>query len=477
MIGTLSHLGGNSAHDNKDNLVTPSRRLDDTLAGRARYVYLGLRSAHAVILAGRLNSHGLSMNPMIKLKYLRHPIRTATSARSMVAARLHMRRFAFHGKRHFANDSRYDLDSVTNGFAPHPDDGAHETTLQKRITSAYVKAVEQEQSAPEAYKATPWWESVRRSSLQPVMQALRSCDTNALRKMYRNLYRDPCSAGLMAVPYGMSNAFFRPQISDVHRHFYLSDTLYRLDYWKERTGGLLPLSDLTGPTVGNPFGAIIDGILIRSGAEYQHYCAYKIAQLLKSDLGTVQELGGGFGAMAYYLLRNRAGLTYIDFDVPESIALASYFLMKSFPHLRFLLYGEEALTTHALERADVILMPLSSLEQMPAKAAHLAFSSHAMADLGKTAMAKYLAHISRTTRDTFLYIGSARSYAGLTDCLRQVSGSFQLLELGPSGWNAHKTKGVDEIECSYGITHDASSDPNIISKTGDRAASALQRAG
>ena len=46
IIGTLSHLVGSSAHDNKDNLVTPSRRLDDTLAGRARYVYLGLKSVH-----------------------------------------------------------------------------------------------------------------------------------------------------------------------------------------------------------------------------------------------------------------------------------------------------------------------------------------------------------------------------------------------------------------------------------------------
>jgi hypothetical protein len=391
---------------------------------------------------------------MIKLKHLRHPVRTATVAKSMISARLHMRRFALHGKRTFANDSRYHLQSVTDGFAPQANKAIDDTQLLKRIALAYARAVEQERSAPNAYHATGWWEGVRRCNLRPVLEALQSGDTCALSRMYRNFFRDPCSAGLVAVPYGMSHAYFGTRICDVHRHFYLSDTLYRVDHWQEQTGGRFPLSDLAGPAVGNPFGAVIDGILVRAGAEYQHYCAYRIEQLLHSSLATVVEVGGGFGGTAYYLLRNLIGLTYIDFDVPESTALASYFLMKSFPHLRFLLYGEGDLTANALERADVILMPLSSLMDMPLKSANLTFSSHAMSDLSRSAMAEYLEQISRATQEYFLYIGSARSHTILSELLQHVCESFQLMEMRCCDWNKHRMSHPEEIECSYRISYD-----------------------
>jgi putative sugar O-methyltransferase len=386
---------------------------------------------------------------MMKLKYLRHPIRTANVAKALLAARFNMQRFASNSERHFRGDARYDLQNVTNGFASRIDDRNDDAELLERICRAYIRAVRRQQFAPEAYKATEWWERIRQESLGPVTKALLTRDTTTLRRMYRNFFRDPCAAGLLSVPYGMSKAYFGKTIKNFHRRFYLSDVLHRIDYWKAQTSGRFALHDLAGPMVGNPFGVLIEETLVRTGSEYQHYSAQKICNLLESGTETVAEIGGGYGGMAYYLLRDRPNVTYIDFDVPESIALTSYYLLKTFPQLTFLLYGEEDLTKEAIARADVILLPPFELAAMPTGSVDIAFSSHAMSDVSSLAMGEYLDNVARMTRKDFLYIGDSKAGKLISDLVDQSYESIKLMETHLSGWHDHKASGVSEVECLY----------------------------
>jgi putative sugar O-methyltransferase len=379
---------------------------------------------------------------MVKLKYLRHPFQTANAAKAMFAARLNMWQFANHGKRRFRNDPRYDLQNVTNGFASRIDETGDDTELLERICTAYIRAMKQQQLAPETYKATDWWQQVRQRSLGPVTKALMTRDVDSLRKMYRNFFRDPCSSGLLGAPYGMSNAYFGGKIKDVYRSFYLSHVLYRLDYWMTLTNGRFALPDLASPRIGNPFGVSIEGTHIRVGSEYAHYCADRIDSLTDSDTAVVAEIGGGFGGMAYYLLRDRGKVKYLDFDIPESIALASYYLLKAFPRLTFLLYGESDLTKEAIARADVVLMPVFELATMPAESVDVAFSSHAMSDISSEALVDYLYNIDRMTRGCFLYIGNSRASESISGLMSQTHDSFELTETRSSGWHSHKVSGA-----------------------------------
>jgi putative sugar O-methyltransferase len=353
-----------------------------------------------------------------------------------------MWKFAAHGERRFRGDARYDLQNVTQGFISRIDETNDDTDLLERICTAYIKAVKQQQFAPDAYKATDWWQQVRQRSLGPVTQALLTRDIAALRKMYRNFFRDPCSSGLLGAPYGMSKAYFGGEIKDVYRRFYLSHVLYRFDYWKAQTDGRFELRDLAGPGIGNPFGVLIDGTHISVGSEYAHYCAHRVDSLLDSDTTAVAEVGGGFGGMAYYLLRDRPGVTYLDFDIPESIALASYYLLKAFPQLTFLLYGEEDLTNESIARADVVLMPVFELATMPAESVDVTFSSHAMSDISSEALVEYLNNIDRMTRGCLLYIGNSRASESMLDLVRQRHDSFELAETRSSGWHSHKISGA-----------------------------------
>jgi hypothetical protein len=386
----------------------------------------------------------------LKLKHLRHPIHTANVAKTLVAQRWNTWRFADRAERHFANDARYDLRSVAEGFAARIDDQSLDAALLERICTAYIKAAKQEPLVPEAYKPTRWWEQQRRRRLQPIIQALMARDITGLRRMYQNFFRDPCSAGLV-VEQGMAKHCFRDTLrGNSHRRLYLLDALYRIDYWRMQTGGRFTMGDLSGPAIGNPFGVVIDGTLVRPEAEYQHYCAHRIGGLLDSKTATIAEVGAGFGGMAYYLLRDRPGTTYVDFDVPESVALTSYYLLKAFPELRFLLYGEEEVTKEAISRSDVVLMPVFELATMPSACVDLTFSSYAMSALSYEGMIDYLRHVAHMTRDYFFYIGdgSARTISDLVD--RRYH-SFKLMETCSSGRHTHRIQRTSEVECVYRI--------------------------
>lgn len=385
----------------------------------------------------------------LKLKHLRHPLRAAALAGTVASMYLDLRRFGSRGRQHFRGDPRFDLENVSRGFASRMSDpGDHDPELLERICAAYNKTVQDSQDAPKSFQPTDWWQQTRLEGLGPVMRALESCDIAALGSMYRSFFRDACSTGLIGVPHGMTDAFFRGNIRDIHRRYYLGDALYRIDHWTTQTDGRFALRDLAGPEIGNPFGVLLQGTLVRTGSPYQHYCAQRIKEHHHdSGADTVAEIGGGYGGMAYYLLRDHVGVKYFNFDVPESIALASYYLLKAFPHLKFQLYGEKEIA-----HADVVLLPLFEMEKMPRESVDVAFSSHAMSDLSDRSMSSYLKSITHFTKGHFLYIGNRNGAESISNLAAQKHYPLRLLETRTSGWHAHTHSDAGEIECLYRVS-------------------------
>jgi hypothetical protein len=150
---------------------------------------------------------------------------------------------------------------------------------------------------------------------------------------------------------------------------------------------------------------VLDGVFIANGAEHQHYGARRIADITGKSDAVIAEIGGGYGAMAYYLLRDSPQVKYWNFDLPESLALAAYYLLRSFPEKRILLYGESPIITASLDDYNIVLMPLSELSRMPSCFADMVFSAHAMSDLSEKALIVYLEHVQHLTKKHFLYQG------------------------------------------------------------------------
>jgi len=383
----------------------------------------------------------------LKTKHLRHPLRTIATAKVLARSYLDVKLFPYRSRRRFQNDSRYDLQNVTQGFATRIDHSREDDGLLERICTAYIKALDHQRTEREIYQPTQWWQK-QQARLQPVMRALKNRDISALRRMYHNFYRDSCSSGL--IPVSRMPWADRAAINDTHRRFYLGDALCAIDYWKEQTAGRFTIADLAGPNIGNPFGVMLDGTLVRFEAPFQHYCAYKLSTVLSGGPSTVVEIGGGFGGMAYYLMRDRQPVTYFDFDLPESIALTSYFLLKAFPSLTFLLYGEKQMTAEEIARANVVLMPLFEIEQVPPRSVDVTFSSHAISALPPRFIGHYLETIGRTTRGHFLYIGGMFGARAISELASQRL-DMRMVETRVSGWNGHKSLNWNDVEVLYRI--------------------------
>jgi hypothetical protein len=401
------------------------------------------------------------LSHVIKLEHLFHPIRTARYAQALLAEHRRMLDGALRSERDYASDPRYRLQSVTDGFASRLEEAVDDRPLLERICAAYIKATERQACAREEYGATPWWRNIQRNGLSPVRQALAARDLEKLQLMYRNFFRDPCGTGLVARPPGRATSYFGSEISDQHGRFVLGDTLYRIDRWRAQTADRFPVSDLHGTTIGNPFGILLEGAPLTAGAPYQHYCAQRILELRERSLpvedsfarrkAIVAEIGGGYGGMAYYLLRAEAAITYLDFDLPESLALTAYYLAKSMPDRPMLLYGEEDFAPGVMSSYDVILMPPCELGGLSTHTVDITFSSHALSDLTAAAQSEYVREIARVTSAWLLNIGRESGCEALRSLIEAHHPSLASISCCPSEWNSFRVPHAKEVEQLYGV--------------------------
>ena len=122
------------------------------------------------------------------------------------------------------------------------------------------------------------------------------------------------------------------------------------------------LEDLDIPKHGNQIGAVINNKFMVIGSFTNHIYSKILSNYLnlKSEKNKILELGGGYGKLAYYLLKNINSYTYIDLDIPETLTLASYFLSKSFPNKKNLFYGERKFNNNILNEYDLIFFPMGN---------------------------------------------------------------------------------------------------------------------
>ena len=379
---------------------------------------------------------------MLKIRHLHHPFRTARHAGLLLRLHGGAIRRGLEGRQHYGKDTRFRLDLVEQGFLDRSESRQCDRQVLSRICEAYQAATSV--PIPEAYEPTSWWEMLRRVNLQRVIKALQASDIDALQRMYGNFFRDSCSDGLVGKSMLLSPTLPRPLVK-IHQWAYLSEALLRLDRWKSLTHGMYDLDDLRGPKTGNPYGIVLDDIFVSNGAEHQHYGARRVSGILNKSDAVVAEIGGGYGAMAYYLLRDCPRMTYWNFDVPESLALAAYYLTRNFPEKRILLYGESSIKNVSLSDYDVVLMPLTELSNAPPRFADMIFSAHAMSDLNESALRIYLERVWQLTARYFLYQGMRPPAKTLQRLIADKYPTILLRE--EKQYYLHGQSGQDQLQC------------------------------
>jgi len=368
--------------------------------------------------------------------------------RKHLRRRVEIARVVRRGRRRFSGDARFRMDSVQRGLLPRAISAADDTALLKRICDAWSKSMENQSTSCETFQSHAWWRAIQEKDLEGVMRALATRDYDSLRSMYRNFFRDPCGAGVSGMPFSRTSRRYGTGAS--FRELQLIDTLHRIDLWRSSRGAHSALSELKTPDIGNPFGTVVNGVFVRSGCEDQHYCAQKIIELVASrQTPLVAEIGGGFGGMAYYLVRDHPGVTYADFDLPETIALASYYLLSAFPDMKATLYGEAELNAHTLQTSRMVLMPCFAIANMPAGSVDLTFNARLLFDLSPKSLHQYLTEIARTTHGYVLHLNRKEPSLAAHAWFQKNASEFELIHRDASNWNDARTLHPNEMEYLY----------------------------
>ncbi|MEI8156269.1 MAG: putative sugar O-methyltransferase [Burkholderiales bacterium] len=326
----------------------------------------------------------------------------------------------------------------------------HDEKTFERIVAAYRKSKAVQMRSASVYQVSNEWLPIYTEHLGRIMDVLARGDLVQLKASYNNFFRDSCSSGLHGYLLDVPQHFAGNDIHPGLRARYFHDVLHRFKLWWELMEMGCPLNDLQSPNIGNPYGYTIDGHFIRAGADYQHYYASIIARLIRGPgHKMVAEIGGGFGGMAYYLMRDNADLTYLDFDLPENVALTSFYLLTAFPDKKIALFGEVELDSDEIQHYDAALMPSFELHKVRDESVDLTFNSYSLAEMSKETIDDYIAHVNRFTSKFVFHVNHTKVSLVKASDFGISKEKFELVFRSTALWNASRNTDVDEFEYLY----------------------------
>lgn len=191
-------------------------------------------------------------------------------------------------------------------------------------------------------------------------------------------------------------------LSPTRRYLQNEVFLNLLKLWNHYYQGLKPVQRLVRPNYGNLSGAYVDGVLVTVDSFFGEIYGTLLSGLLHgTKRPIIAELGGGGGRLAYYTLRDKDAFVYLDFDLPETLCLASYHLMLAFPSKRVLLYGEAGYSHELHEKYDFLFMPSFEMAKLQPSSVDLFINECSLGEMTPQATAQYVACIVRATRYFF----------------------------------------------------------------------------
>ena len=161
------------------------------------------------------------------------------------------------------------------------------------------------------------------------------------------------------------------------------------------------IDEIEMPMHGNQIGAYIDKKFVVIGSFLSNVYAKILQNFLNNKNNTIIELGGGYGKLAYYVLNNKKNFKYIDFDIPETLILACYFLSKCFPDRKNFFYGEGEFNKKVMDEFDLIFLPPWEIEKLEENSINLAINKNSLGEMDPETAHNYLKHIHRTSRYFF----------------------------------------------------------------------------
>jgi putative sugar O-methyltransferase len=330
------------------------------------------------------------------------------------------------------------------GEVPSPVPFDRQRELAARLLEAFARARRDARDVPPAFQVGANWEGVLRQSRCSLYDAVEVGDVEQLAGLLGNYFRNCLSDSILG-----GEKAYRSFLSSRH------DTWlqHNLEVWMALVDGQASIRDAGLPPIGNPYGYLVDGAVINWNSFVNHGRAHRCLKLLAdSPAPVVAEIGGGFGGFAYNLLKQAPGVTYLDFDLPENLIIASYTLGMAFPDRRILLYDsqEQDLSPETLKNFDVILMPNFMLPKLRDESVDLLVNTISFSEMEYATIQEYFLQAGRVSSQYVYHenLSCHPPYKGYPTAVFPRMPGFRELICGFSAWQGFDayTKGHSYLE-------------------------------
>lgn len=278
----------------------------------------------------------------------------------------------------------------------------NESQIVAKLMASYTAARERLPSAAQAYLPAPGWGGLLDAEWRDWRDTIARGDTTTLAHLLRNFFRNEGISGF----WGSDNMFklFRDTEEDASS-WRPATMMAQFRAWR-RFRPEASLRDLDAPRIGNPWGYVFgDYVLYEPVFEYNYQAHYFRSLLSHLQAPVVLEIGGGFGGLAYHILKVAPSTKYLGFDLPENVLLQAYYLSCAFPRAKMLVYDREisTLDRSVLDAYDIILMPNFVLPQVQSRTADLIVNSRSLSEMSTETIEEYMRQIDRIGRLWFFH--------------------------------------------------------------------------
>ncbi len=292
----------------------------------------------------------------------------------------------------------FKLEGLSTAGVPSVISEKEQYPVVEKLIDACNAALRDTAEALPPYRHGSNWLAYLRMTRGDLWDLLAKRDVSRLTELLNNCLRNRLTEGM----YGGATAFNHWKSVDYAVQIERMAACYLA--WAYTIHEDPDLSELGMPPIGNPYGLKLGGAIVNANCFYNHYRSVFASRLTgEMDRPVIAEIGGGVGLFGYYLLKRNPNLVYMDFDLPENLFVASYYLSMAFPEKRILYYegADSDLTKAVFGNHDIILMPNLMLSRLADRSVDMFVNTISLSEMDYETIVEYLRQIQRCTKRYF----------------------------------------------------------------------------
>lgn len=267
----------------------------------------------------------------------------------------------------------------------------------KRIFTSFRKMKEDQMRALAIYSPSSLWQAQLNNAYSYLTSGAEKNDINKFHFFLANFGAWKEYTGVE------ESTLIQKYMKFIVTRRYLQNEIFGnlLSLWKYYDSNK-SIEDLRRPNYGNFSGAYINGVLVTVDSFFGEIHGALLSDIVSaSEHPVIGELGGGCARLAYYITRNINSFTYINFDLPETLCIAAYYLMMVYPEKKVLLYGEEKYSPDIHRKYDLIFMPSYEICKIGSFTFDIFINECSLGEMTRRAAENYIKYITKATRYFF----------------------------------------------------------------------------